>query len=504
MKRLRDLVDRRAIKIALVDCAAVTLGLSFAAVAHADGGWPSYGGDLANSRSQRDPGQIGVATAHRLRERWAIRSEGTVDGATPSVTGTPAVAGRTAYYANWQGYLSAVDVRDGSVRWRTRVTTVEPLWQVNTSPAVSGDLVYVSTGDGHVVAVSRQTGAILWSTLLDSKFATVLYSSPVVVGHRLVVGVSSAQNFFEGPYDFQGSVVALDTRSGALLWRTWVMRPGIDGAGGSVWSSAGIDRRRKLAYIGTGQAYIEPVSPLNDALLALRLRDGAVAWKRVFTSDDVWTVFGPPEGKDYDIGAAPNLFRIDRRAVVGVGDKSGGYAALDRDTGRTVWRRRLCQGSHLGGVMTTAAVARGSVWVTCHDLSDAALDLEHPDLTDTYFDNPAFADSSSRTYVFRLEASSGRIVWRRDLPGGTIGAVSEAGGAVFVPNTDGRLRALNAATGRTIWTARPGAPLAGGPTVAAGRLLTGYGVQLGGPERLLNPPPDAHGGVVAYALPVKP
>ena len=212
------------------------------------------------------------------------------------------------------------------------------------------------------------------------------------------------------------------------------------------------------------------------------------------------TAFGPPDGRDYDIGAAPNLFRIGRRAVVGVGDKSGGYATLDRDTGRTVWRRHLCPGSHLGGVMTTAAVTRGSIWLTCQDLSDAALDLEHPNLADTYFDNPAFADSSSRTYVYRLEASSGRIAWQRDLPGGTIGAVTEAGGAVFVPNTDGRLRALSAATGRTLWTARPGAPLAGGPTVAAGLLLTGYGVQLGGPDRAFNPPPDARGGLVAYGL----
>jgi hypothetical protein len=34
-----------------------------------------------------------------------------------------------------------------------------------------------------------------------------------------------------------------------------------------------------------------------------------VVWKRQFTADDVWTVFEPPGGKDYDIGAAPNLRR---------------------------------------------------------------------------------------------------------------------------------------------------------------------------------------------------
>ena len=144
-------------------------------------------------------------------------------------------------------------------------------------------------------------------------------------------------------------MVALDTRSGALLWRTWVMRPGIDGAGGSVWSSAGIDRRRKLAYIGTGQAYIEPVSPLNDALLALRLRDGAVAWKRVFTSDDVWTVFGPPEGKDYDIGAAPNLFS----------HSTAGRWSASATSPVAMRRSTETPGGPCGG----GACARGATWV---------------------------------------------------------------------------------------------------------------------------------------------
>jgi polyvinyl alcohol dehydrogenase (cytochrome) len=467
----------------------------------ASSSWPSYGGDFANSRSQDDARGIGIESAQRLRARWALRAERLVDGATPSVTSTPAVVGGTAYYADWQGDLSAVKLSNGEVRWSTDVTTEPgPLAAINSSPVVSGDSVYVGTADARVVAVARQDGAIRWSTRVDDKLATILYGSPVVIGHILVTGVASSQNFLNGPYDFRGSVVALDTRDGRLLWRRWIMRPGIDGTGGSVWSTAAVDRRRGVAYIGTGQAYTEPVSPLNDALLALRLRDGAVVWKRVFTADDVWTLFGPPKGKDYDIGAAPNLFRIGKRAVVGVGDKSGRYATLARESGRTIWRRRLCPGSHFGGVMTTAAVARSSIWITCNDLPPEALDLQNPNLSHTYFDNPLIAEDSSRTLVYRLRASSGRTLWRRDLPGGMIGAVSEAGGAVFVPNLDGRLRALNGVTGRTLWMARPGAPLAGGPTVAGGVVLTGYGVQFGGVERFFNPPADARGGLVAYGL----
>jgi polyvinyl alcohol dehydrogenase (cytochrome) len=260
------------------------------------------------------------------------------------------------------------------------------------------------------------------------------------------------------------------------------MRPSADGPGGSVWSSAAIDGRRRLAYIGTGQAYAKPSSPRNDALLALRLRDGRIAWKRQFTRDDVYTFFGGC--CDYDIGASPNLFQIGRRAVVGVGDKAGRYAVLDRDTGRTVWRRRLCRGSHLGGVMTTAAVAHGLIWVACNRFAAAALspfpDLEH---------------AGNRTDVFALRAATGSTRWRRRVKGVTLGALTEAGGAVFVPNTSGQLRAWSATSGRLLWTRRAGGPLGGGATVAGGRLLVGYG-DFAGPVQ----PPDSTGGLVAYAV----
>jgi outer membrane protein assembly factor BamB len=144
-----------------------------------------------------------------------------------------------------------------------------------------------------------------------------------------------------GSLRLPGSVAALDTRTGRILWRTYTIPADLGGRGGSVWGTAAIDRRRGLAYIGTGQAYSRPAGPLTDALLALRLKDGSLAWHRQFTRDDVFNYFGEVAGKDYDLGASPNLFRIGRRAVVGVGDKGGRYATLDRRTGATVWRRRL-------------------------------------------------------------------------------------------------------------------------------------------------------------------
>ena len=118
----------------------------------------------------------------------------------------------------------------------------------------------------------------------------------------------------------------------------------------------------------------------------------------------------------------------------------------------------------------------------------------------------ALADEpANRTIVMGLDAATGRTRWTRTIPGGTAGAVTEAGGAVFVPNTLGTVRAFAGRTGRLLWQARPAGPghrfdhgVASGITVAADRVLVPYGYTfISKPDF----PTDAVGGLVAYRVP---
>ncbi len=476
---------------AVVLLAALVLPATVQAAESGNGSdWPSYGHDLANSRSQPEAGAITVRSVPRLRIAWAARGQGLdAAGNAPFVTSTPAVEGRLAVWGDWRGTVHAVDVRSGAVRWVAHLAGPSYLAQINSSPAIAGNRVFVSTGTGHVVALDLATGRRLWSTLVDDTPETDLFSSPTVVGSTVLIGVSSIQLALPLPtYTFHGSVVALDASSGRIRWRTWVQRPGIDGPGGSVWSSAAADPARGLIYIGTGQAYEQPAGPRTDSLLALRIRDGHVRWQRQFTSGDVFNFFDQVTGRDYDIGASPNLFDIRDRRVVGVGDKGGRYAVFDASTGARVWRRRLCPGSHLGGIMTTAAVARESIWATCNRLHD----------------KNELADPTNRTSIMRLDAATGRTLWVRTVPGGIVGAITEAGGAVFVPDTLGTVRAFDGRTGRLLWKARPGGAgfsvdhgVAGGITVAANRVLVPYGYSFIASPSFRK---DAIGGLVAYRV----
>lgn len=475
---------------------ALLLGLGLPATVQAAsraGGsdWPAYGHDLANSRSQSQAGEIGIRSVRRLRVAWAARDRGLDANGNPGfVTSTPAVAAGLAVWADWRGEVHAVDVSSGAVRWVAHIAGPAYFEQINSSPTIAGRRIFVSTGTGSVVALDRATGKRLWSTVVDYAPDTDLFSSPVVVGSTVVIGVASVQLAFAlNPYTFYGNIVALDAHSGRIRWRTWVERPGVDGPGGSVWSSAAVDPALGLLYIGTGQAYEAPAGPSTDSLLALSLRNGRVRWRRQFTSGDIFNFFDQKTGRDHDIGASPNVFDINGQRVVGVGDKGGQYEVFNALTGKAVWRRQLCPGSHLGGVMTTAAVANGFIWATCNRLRD----------------ENELAEPTNHTSVMGLDAATGRTRWTTTVPGGTAGAVTEADGAVFVPNTLGTVRAFAARSGRLLWQARPAGPghrfdhgVAGGITVAADRVLVPYGYTfISKPDF----PTDAVGGLVAYRVP---
>jgi polyvinyl alcohol dehydrogenase (cytochrome) len=318
---------------------------------------------------------------------------------------------------------------------------------------------------------------VVWSRDLDAHPFTRLYSSPVVAGDVLVIGVASYELTRNVPdFTFQGSVVGLDPDTGAELWR---LPTTTDSAGASVWSSAAIDEQRGLAYIGVGQSYEEPASPLTDALLAIDYETGELVWSRQFTADDVFTFFpnfGP--GPDWDIGASPNLFRAGGRDLVGVGDKRGVYAALDRETGETVWARELTRGGQLGGVMATAAYAHGVVYVTSNVMPGPTGDV-----------------TNGTSVTFALDARTGEVRWQRPLPKPTFGALTVANRVLFQPTTAGTLYALDTRSGDVLWATEPGGLLGGGVSVSNGRVLTGHGFSF------LTAPPDPVGGLVAYELP---
>src|SRR5262249_26504710 len=115
-----------------------------------------------------------------------------------------------------------------------------------------------------------------------------------------------------------------------------------------------------------------------DSVLALDLKTGAVRWATHALPYDAWTVscFLPgnpancpnPTGPDYDFAQAPALFTTRPGGngkpveLVGAGQKSGTYWALNPDTGAVVWTAQAGPGGILGGLQWGSAVDGARVY----------------------------------------------------------------------------------------------------------------------------------------------
>lgn len=437
-----------------------------AASASASAAWPTYGGDLANTRHSRSEQAISPVNVQTLTTAWKVSG--------PAVTSTPAIVDGIAYFGNWQGQLVAVNAKTGASVWSTQVLPAGAVSQINSSPFVTDDTVYVTGANAVVAAVERATGKIRWKETVDTQRSLMLWGSPIVVDGVLIVGIGSFQVFLPATPAFRGNVVGIDAATGKLRWRRYLT----EGSGISVWATAAVDPARKVAYLGTGQEYADgPSSPNSDALIALNYETGALVWSCQFTKGDRFQL-GRAFGPDHDVGATPNLFEVGGRALVGVGDKAGRYVVVDRDTGAEVWRRKLTTGGANGGVMASAAYADGVLYVVSNDGTSGGL--------------AGTGGGPGRATLFALRASDGTPVWQLNTTPGTFGALSVANGIVYVPTLAGQLRGYDVKSGKLLWSGNLGASMGGGISIADGMVYAGYGWTWAA---------AAQGGIMAFKLP---
>src|SRR6185436_8225822 len=69
------------------------------------------------------------------------------------------------------------------------------------------------------------------------------------------------------------------------------------------------------------------------------------------------------KGPDHDFGGAPMLWRAGGKDFVGAGQKSGIFWALDPDTGKVRWQRRIGPGGPHGGIEFGTATDGKRVYV---------------------------------------------------------------------------------------------------------------------------------------------
>lgn len=416
-------------------------------VAATSGDWALYGSDVTGAKATTTAG-ISSANVASLAPLWEVEVGG-------PVSSTPVIAGGVAYVGSYDGHLYAIDLATGAPVWTyaTGAAVPEPNLQIplgiTGSAAVDADAVYVGDAAATLHAIDRTSGAANWTLELDAAPNASIWSSPVIWDGTIYVGVASIAK----EVGFRGSVVALDQASGDLLWRTFMVPEGADGAG--VFAVPAIDVERGMLYVGTQNAYSESPAPYGDPLsvVALSAWDGRVWWRFAAPEHDGETA--PID--DVGFSASPNLFSAEvdgeTRDLVGVGQKSGVYWALDRDTGEEVWQATVSPAGFLGGMEGTSAYADGVVVVPATDWPE--------------FEGPATG------LVTGLDAANGETLWtvEQTAPAASPAAISDD--VAFQAGFDGMIHAYALADGAKLWSYDMGASASGGLGIAEGVVVVG-------------------------------
>ncbi|MCA1631144.1 MAG: PQQ-like beta-propeller repeat protein, partial [Acidobacteria bacterium] len=217
------------------------------------------------------------------------------------------------------------------------------------TPTVDGDRLYALGGSGDLSALEAKTGKVVWTMNVLKKFGGEnigwgISESPLVVGEKLLVNAG-------GP---DASVVALNKRDGALIWKSQSDAPGYSSAitvevGGKQQVVFFTSRRAIGLGLSDGKLLWEYDRPSNrTANVATPVARG----NRVFISSDYGTGAGLVEIKADARGAtvAQEIYftkemRNHHSSSILVGDhlygfSSGILTAMRFDTGEVAWRDR--------------------------------------------------------------------------------------------------------------------------------------------------------------------
>lgn len=421
----------------------------------------------------------------------------------------------------WSHQFSDYGLTAGTVS-RTTPAVADGILYTGTQYVAPATTTAPQPATGWLLAIDARSGKLIWKIQPDtSNPFPVITGSPVVAFGIVYVGMTSHEEFAaaETPgykcCSVRSSVVAVDAAFGYPIWQTFTVPTGY--TGGSVWgSNPVVDLSRGTVFVGTGNNYSVPTDPdylacaekggteaaclspddHADSILALDMFNGQVKWATrfmtwnqagVISGSDSWNVscaFGvapgvgncPGEsgaspagsGPDFDFGSAPNeiTYRSGSgiKTIIGAGQKSGIYYALDPDTGAELWRTQVGPGSSLGGMEWGSATDGTNIYVAISN---------HYGLS--------YAAGSAGSFA-ALDPATGAIVWQRADPNGAIdlAPMAVANGVVYAASMAGSataptMLALNAANGNTLWSFAAGSSVVAGATIVNGVVYWGSG-----------------------------
>jgi quinohemoprotein ethanol dehydrogenase len=311
--------------------------------------WITNGGSLDNDRfSTLD--EVNAENVGHLKGDWMTKL-GT-SGAKFSAEGQALEYHGTIYISDGVDDVFALDAHDGRILW-----TYEPdlsgrlldqttcCGRENRGVALGDGMVFVSQLDGDQVALDQRTGEVVWATeVARPREKLVITSAPLYYGGRVYVGGS-------GEDGARGRLTAIDAMTGKILWRSFtVPGPGEPGheswpadawrhGGGAILSTPSVDPRLNMLYVSVGSP-----DPVWDGAG----RGGDDKWTSSIVAMDADTGqiewgYQQVHHDLWELGSASPTVLVDHEMdgkmvrAVAEPSRTGWLYILDRETGRPIY-----------------------------------------------------------------------------------------------------------------------------------------------------------------------
>ena len=399
-------------------------------------------------------------------------------------------------YASSPSNVYAIDARDGTVLWQYYWKTRGGTSLQTRGLGMWRNYIYFELNDDWVVCLDAKTGKEIWKheiALFEQQYLSS--NAPMVIKDHVLVGTGN-------DLDAPAFLKSLDPRTGAVQWilystpqnpgepglDTWASLDAARHGNGATWIPGSYDPETNLYIYGTGNptpAYTqgrgEGDNLFTSSLLAVDVDTGKIKW---------YYQTSPHDTHDWDSTQTPILadmpFNGRMRKLVMTATRNGYFFVLDRTNGQHLLTTRM-------GLVNNWAVgldAKGQPKRNPNKDATIAGSLVNGDVLN--YPPPTFSPDTGQfyvheqnsmrisylmepdprgsmglggttgggnlswgTFIVALDYKTGKVTWRKELNGGSVGLLSTAGGLLFLSNGP-NVEAWDAATGKGLWYSQIG------------------------------------------------
>ena len=423
----------------------------------------------------------------------------------------PIVYNGVMFLPNVEDIVQALDATTGDLLWEYRRALPDNVANVTgtryryRNVSIYDDKVFLATNDAFLVALDVRTGDVVWETQrADYSEQVAQTTGPLVIGGKLVTGSRCNP---QSPRPGGCFITGHDLETGRELWRvntaatpdqvggdTWGGLPASARRHASPWMTGSYDPALNLLYWGTG-----PPSPLPEKLrgagkadllytnstLALDPDTGELMWYFQHLPRDNWDLDHVFERLIVETTVAPDPAEVPwinpalrsgetRKVITGVPGKTGVVWTLDAATGEFLWARPTIYQNIMTGLDLETGRPIIDESTTPQSVEDFVLACPHlfggknqpsgaysPDTGAMYMPmNNACMDLAMSVEVAGPSDGYDVRTRMRHVPD-----VDPATAAI------GRIEAVSASTGKTLWSYQQRAPIYGSVLATGGNLV---------------------------------